>query len=343
MNKSDLEKIIFNFLDKKETISVNDIVSETGFTRAYIHRKLTELIAEGKVIKTGKGKNTKYLKSDSKRIKKFFSKVHSFKRRYINVNLKEDECLNEIVSQTAILSKLHDNIKTIFEYAFTEIMNNAIEHSNARYINVLTERTKEQLRFEIKDNGIGIFNNLKHKLRLKSIMDAIQNLTKGKFTTDPKRHTGEGIFFTSKIADIFIIKSYGKTLTFNNLLNDVSIKNSKNVKGTFITFVLSADSNKTLNELFKFYTDDSAKFNKSKIWIKLFEQNKHFISRSEAKRVLNGLEKFDVIILDFKNINEIGQGFADEIFRVWQSSHPQIKIMPMNANENVMFMINRAI
>ena len=47
-------------------------------------------------------------------------------------------------------------------------------------------------------------------------------------------------------------------------------------------------------------------------------------------------------MLDFKDINTIGQGFSDEVFRVWKHLYPEINIMFKNANENVTFMIDRA-
>ena len=68
-----------------------------------------------------------------------------------------------------------------------------------------------------------------------------------------------------------------------------------------------------------------------------------YISRSEAHRVMTGMEKFKTVILDFNGIQTIGQGFADEVFRVWKSAHPGIEIKAENANDDVMFMIKRAI
>jgi len=67
-----------------------------------------------------------------------------------------------------------------------------------------------------------------------------------------------------------------------------------------------------------------------------------FISRSQARRVLTGLEKFKEITLDFSDVETIGQGFADEVFRVWKNNHPDIKINYQNTNENILFMIKRA-
>jgi hypothetical protein len=57
---------------------------------------------------------------------------------------------------------------------------------------------------------------------------------------------------------------------------------------------------------------------------------------------MTGLEKFKTIVLDFSHIKSIGQGFADEIFRVWQIHNPATTIEAANANENVDFMVKRA-
>jgi hypothetical protein len=56
---------------------------------------------------------------------------------------------------------------------------------------------------------------------------------------------------------------------------------------------------------------------------------------------LNGLDKFKNIVLDFDKVPTAGQGFADEIFRVFQSKHPDIVISSINTNEAVQFMIDR--
>ena len=82
--------------------------------------------------------------------------------------------------------------------------------------------------------------------------------------------------------------------------------------------------------------------NKTQISVKLYQFGTDLLSRSEAKRVTMGLENFQEIELDFKNVATIGQGFADEIFRVWQQRYPSTKLRATHANENVAFMIRRA-
>ena len=77
--------------------------------------------------------------------------------------------------------------------------------------------------------------------------------------------------------------------------------------------------------------------------IKLYKMDSEYISRSQARRILSGLYKFKTVILDFKGVETVGQGFADEVFRVWKLNYPDISIIPNNANENINFMINRAL
>jgi len=171
----------------------------------------------------------------------------------------------------------------------------------------------------------------------------MQDLTKGKQTTDPKHHTGEGIFFTSKIGDQFTIDSDGIQVIFDNLRDDIFIAKVKSKKGTRVNWLINKNSKRRLTDIFSKYAGDDFAFSKTEIKVDLFKINSPHISRSEAKRLLHGLEKFDTIILDFKDVELIGQGFADEIFRVWQNEHPGKILKPINCDRAVMIMINRAL
>ena len=76
--------------------------------------------------------------------------------------------------------------------------------------------------------------------------------------------------------------------------------------------------------------------------VKLYSQDVDYVSRSQARRILVGMDKFKTIELDFKDVKTIGQAFADEIFRLWQAQHKDVKFIIKGAGENVMLMINRA-
>jgi hypothetical protein len=224
------------------------------------------------------------------------------------------------------------------------MLNNAIEHSESENIHVIVEKNENNLLFQINDFGIGVFRNIMNDRKLKSELEAVQDLLKGKTTTQPQAHSGEGIFFTSKIADAFSLESFGYKLTIENNIEDLffeEIKPSK--KGTKVSFDIACNSERHLNDLFAEYQTNPEEyaFDKTEIQIKLYTMGTIHISRSQARRVLTGLEKFKSITLDFDNVPNVGQAFADEIFRVFKNKNPDIQITPINMNKAVKFMIGR--
>ena len=268
----------------------------------------------------------------------------SFRRTAINRNLSEDTIVGDIKKETAIFDNLGRNIAEILDYAFTEILNNAIEHSRSQKIFVQIEKTDKSIGFIVTDFGVGIFNDIKDKFRLKNTLEAVELLLKGKQTTAPEEHTGEGIFFTSKAADKLIIKSSNKRIIFDNIINDIFIGDIQDIRGTKIIFEISRSSKRKLSAIFREYTNENFIFDKTRVTVKLFELSDGFyVSRSQARRLLFGLEKFKKIILDFKKVDTLGQAFADEVFRVWQKKHPAIIIEYINTSESVEFMIKHVI
>ena len=67
------------------------------------------------------------------------------------------------------------------------------------------------------------------------------------------------------------------------------------------------------------------------------------MSRSQAKRVAHRFERFKRVELDFAGISEIGQAFADELFRVFVAAHPAIRVTPINTEPPVADMIRRVV
>lgn len=55
---------------------------------------------------------------------------------------------------------------------------------------------------------------------------------------------------------------------------------------------------------------------------------------SPAKRLLARVELFKVVLFGFREVDSIGQAFADEIFRVFAKAHPEIELLPVYANRS---------
>jgi len=339
------EKIL-QLIIQNGRVTSGEITKKIGVSRQYVNLVISDLIAEKQVIKLGGTRNAFYVSKEH--ISKNPEIIPSvLKKKYKNELLEEHKILLEIEEKFPRIAQLPENIKSIFIFAFSEMFNNAIEHSQSKSISIEVSVREKDLSFIVNDSGVGAFRNIMKKKNLKSEIEAIQDLLKGKTTTMPKSHSGEGIFFTSKAGDVFILDSFGYRLSVNTIKPNVAIHHLPTRKrGTRVVFRINTDSTRHLNDVFKKYTNLAGEgdygFDKTEIRIKLFTAGGVHISRSQARRVLAGLEKFKIVLFDYEKVPMVGQAFADEIYRVFQELHPDIRLENENMSEGVRFMIERA-
>lgn len=336
-----IEDKIIKYAKEANLFKVQDLVEhfKNKYTRQYLSQKVQELIKGEEILTTGTGTRIRYAHKSKKDL---FTK--KFEKTYRTENLSEEKILEQIRQEALFRDNLKENVQSILEYALSEMINNAIEHSQSRSVKVKLLRDEDKFSFLVIDYGIGVFKNVMEKLKLESEYDAINEILKGKTTTQPKAHSGEGIFFTSKIANKFHINSKGFKLIVDNKINDVFVnKTKKSFLGSEVYFEIETNSKKHLSDIFKEYQSnpDTYAFDKTKITVKLYTLGTIYMSRSQARRILSNLDKFDHIILDFKDVPTIGQAFADEIFRVYKNSRPDVRIEIINTNDNIDFMIGR--
>jgi anti-sigma regulatory factor (Ser/Thr protein kinase) len=231
----------------------------------------------------------------------------------------------------------------IIGYAFTEMLNNAIDHSGGETVSIAWWITSDQWSFEVRDFGVGAYAKLRAGLRLSSDFEAVQELSKGKRTTDSDHHAGEGIFFTSKAVDLFRLTSSGVRWTVDNLRHDVALGLVPAFSGTSVICQIDPQSDRDLTDVFREFTVDHA-FVRTRPVVKLFEIGTSFVSRSEARRLLEGLDSdFEIVEADFTGVTDVGQGFVDELLRVWPAAHPGKTVISRNMNAAVEFMIQRGL
>jgi anti-sigma regulatory factor (Ser/Thr protein kinase) len=225
---------------------------------------------------------------------------------------------------------------------FSEIVNNAVDHARASRVTSRFWVDAAMLVFEVEDDGIGAFARIRDGLALTDSFSAIQELSKGKTTTDPARHTGEGIFFTSKVVDAFILESSGLKWTVDNIREDQAVGLSGRITGTFVRCEIDAQTSRSTSAVFAAYSIDHD-FARTRTVVRLFDIGVRFISRSEARRLLRGLERFREVLVDLRGVQEVGQGFVDEVFRVWPSQHPGVTVRPVNMVGPVEAMVRRGL
>jgi anti-sigma regulatory factor (Ser/Thr protein kinase) len=335
-----IEETILRVGKDKKVFKSGDIQrAAPDFSRGYISLLLGRMVASGRLIREGSGRWSTYAVPEFKDLL-----GHRIHRNLVLHGLKEHEVLDDIMRVSTLLKRVPENVQSIFNYAFSEMLNNAIDHSNSQRGEIEVLEEDSRLKFVVEDFGVGAFRSVKEKKRLASELEAIQDLLKGKTTTAPQAHSGEGIFFTSKAADLFVLESYGYRLRIDNQIEDVFVEEVPARKqGTRVTFEISTSSKRHLIKVFSKYQSNPEEpaFDRTEIQVKLYTMGTIYVSRSQARRVLTGLEKFKSVVLDYDKVPTIGQAFADEIYRVFKSKHSEIEIHSRGANEAVAFMIAR--
>jgi len=246
-----------------------------------------------------------------------------------------------------LLDNLPDNVENIWSYCFSEILNNAIDHSNGSIVAVIVEKTAITTEIRVIDNGEGIFRKIQKELKLLDERHAVLELSKGKVTTDPENHTGEGIFFSSRMMEKFAILS-GSTYFSHNKEDDLDwIIENPGLEGTGVFMKTKNDTARTVQKIFNQFADPGSEdygFAKTIVPVRLIQYgNEMLVSRSQAKRLLARVDRFKIVILDFKGVSAIGQAFADEIFRVFAQRQTTTKIIPINMTDSVQSMVVRAL
>ena len=260
---------------------------------------------------------------------------------------EEDIVWRESVLPLLSPVKIRQNVVDICQYGFTEILNNALHHSLTTHVVIHIILTGVSVEMRVLDSGIGIFQKLQQELGLNDPRHALLEITKGKLTTDPDNHTGEGIFFTSRMFDKFSILSGGLFFSARTGGRDWLIESEERQAstGTYVSMQMNIHSTRTTTEIFDRYTSEEGEygFSRTLVPVKLAQYGtEQLVSRSQARRVLARFDKFKEIVLDFSGVPFIGRAFADEIFRIFPREHPDIHLYPIQTSDTVEKAINLA-
>jgi anti-sigma regulatory factor (Ser/Thr protein kinase) len=241
---------IHQFILQNVATHPRDIATRTadhfGTTRVTANRYLTKLVDEGLLTASGIKKGRTY------KLRQLVSQDFRFP---VHRKLEEHVIYDETVGP--LLRDLPENVRDICQYGFNEMMNNVIDHSESDWCTVSFVRNAVRVDIMIQDYGVGIFRKIQRECNLSDPRHALLELSKGKLTTDPERHSGEGIFFTSRMFTEFAISSgdlyYSRTLRDDDEWLIESSDNFEPMPGTGIRLQLDADTEYTVAEVFRRY------------------------------------------------------------------------------------------
>jgi anti-sigma regulatory factor (Ser/Thr protein kinase) len=330
----DVRRYILGHLEKHPRDLTKFVADHFGITRQAVSKHLQRLKSERAVVESGQTRN---------RTRKLATLAEWDRAYAIAPDLAEDQVWRADVSK--VIGDMPENVLAIWHYGFTEMFNNALDHSAGTSIYITIRRNAVNTEMVVQDNGVGIFNKIQTELGLLDERHAILELAKGKLTTDPKRHTGEGIFFSSRMFDQFDILSGAVFFTHKFAdAEDWILERNKLGTGTLVWMKLNNHTSRSTTKIFNQFTSgDEYGFTKTVVPVNLARYgNENLISRSQAKRLLARMELFKKVVFDFSDVPTIGQAFADEIFRVFAISHPDLELIPIHESSEVKRMIDRA-
>jgi anti-sigma regulatory factor (Ser/Thr protein kinase)/biotin operon repressor len=329
-----IRRFILQNIAKHPTDVARRVSTRFEITRQAVHKHITRLIEEGLIAESGQTRNRSYR----------LTVLVDWNQSYtIEAGLAEDVVwIRDIRPQ---LGALPDNVLTLWQHGFTEMFNNAIDHSEGTHIRVELRQTAVDTEIVIADDGVGIFKKIRDRMGLLDERHAILELAKGKLTTAPAQHSGEGIFFTSRMFDSFDILSGG--VSFSHAQGDANdwIRDNPQFRdGTTVWMRLPNQTTRTTKKIFDEYVSgEDYDFSRTVVPVVLAQHlGEPLLSRSQAKRVLARVELFRTVVFDFSQVEAIGRAFADEIFRVFAQSHPQIDLQFIHAKADIAKMIGRA-
>jgi anti-sigma regulatory factor (Ser/Thr protein kinase) len=329
-----VRRFIIEHLDAHPRDIVRVTAEKFQCSRQAVHKHLRRLIDERAITESGQTRSKSY----------HLAALLEWSREYpLARQPKEDVVWRADVSER--LGKLPENVLDIWHYGFTEMFNNVVDHSDASAVRVSLTKTAATSAIDIYDNGIGIFKKIQAAVNLLDERHAVLELAKGKFTTDPANHSGEGIFFASRMFDEFVIASGEVRFSHRFEANEDWILQSSSASGgTLVRMLLHNHTSRTTKKVFdRFTSDDDYGFSKTVVPVRLMRYgDDNLVSRSQARRLLSRFDRFRTVMLDFSGVSTIGQAFADEVFRVFTARHPDVDIVPIHASSEVKRMISRA-
>ncbi|MGH7651817.1 MAG: STAS-like domain-containing protein [Gemmatimonadaceae bacterium] len=333
LSNPELERQLLNLIFTSGRNVAARATETFGLSRQAINKHLRDLVRQGTIRATGSTRSRRYELSQME-----------VNRTFALAGLAEHDVWEEFVRP--YFAELRENVRRICQYGVTEMVNNAIDHSEGTSVLIILLLNPVRISINVYDNGVGIFKKIRKAFQLPTESEVMLELSKGKLTTDPARHSGEGIFFTSRIFDQYSL--YAGSLFFIHFPDNddwLLERAEAPITGTWVSMELDPASPKELTEVFdRFAAPEQYHFDVTHVPVKLAQLGEDsIVSRSQAKRLVARFERFSRVVLNFAGVETIGQAFADEVFRVFRREHPRIDLRWINTSEAVERMIQRAI
>ncbi len=309
----------------------SDAAAVTGLSRVAASRRIKRLADAGYLARHGSGTRQTYSVGTDRFCKRTMPLA--------DVALAGGETAMWDKHMAPRMAGLPANVVGIAAICFTEMLNNALDHSEATRVCMGLHVHAGRLQMAVMDDGVGVFDKIAAALDLFDPRLAILELAKGKYTTAHEGHSGMGVFVSSRMLDGFLLHSRGLSYAPRTPQGaDLSfswIDVHAFAQGTVALMDIALDSPRSTQSVYeRYFAPDgigSDAFHTTEVPVKLAQLSSQLISRSQGKWVVERATQFRTVILDFEGVEMVGQAFVDEVFRVFATAHPQVRLRTANA------------
>ncbi len=302
--KAPAREKILKFISEKKTVNGTLLRTHFGVSRQAINIHIQKLVEMGKVVRLGSKTGTIYVYAEDNEIK---GKARAKKYYRTVKGLNPNEVFNYYSESLVLKDILNKNAYEIIKYAFISILNNALKYSETKILFIYMEVKEKNISFIIRDYGIGIFYALQKIINVKSEYLALASFITGNIKGMDKKT----VFFLSKLADKFQIKSHRLNVVFNNLNNSIVAESIMKKRGSYIKFTIKRRTNKRLDKYKKGIKQEAPY-----LTLKLFRKGKRYVlTQLKLMAFLNGFDRFDRLTLDImgeKRVPEYVYGMVSE-------------------------------
>ncbi|MDM4766731.1 DUF4325 domain-containing protein [Pelomonas sp. SE-A7] len=241
---------------------------------------------------------------------------------------------------------LPKHVEQMVRHAFTELVNNAADHSGGSSVTVSLRQTPTHAQLLVSDDGCGVFDKICTTFDIPDAQHAMLELSKGRLTSQPEQHTGRGLFFSSQLADVFDIHANGTAFQRRAWESTGWTKGRPLPRqGSSIYMAISLETTRTLDQVMEAWSlaGDGIEFDRTKVSLRLLAgEGQALDSRAQARRVVARLPTFRKVEIDFGGVGEVGHGFVDELFRVFARAHPEVELVAVGATPRIQALVESA-
>lgn len=307
------------------------VVERTGITSRRARALLSELVALGWLVCEGSPRRPRYRAGPLRQVV----------RQYALQGLAEDRAWAHDFAPH--FDTLPAEVRRMAQHAFTELLNNAVDHSGGAWVTATLRQTATQMQLLLSDDGLGLFDKIAADFEIDDAQLAMFELGKGKLTSAPTRHTGRGLYFTARLADVFDLHANANAFQRRDWEpGGWRAARALLRRGTSIYLAIALDTPRTLDGVMRSASADGAGygFERTQVPLGLLAGATGVLeSRAQARRVGARLAQFQHVELDFSGVIDVGHAFADELFRVIPLQQHGLDLRPLNAPPRVATLI----